>query len=105
MAGTIIGDILIITIGGITRAIIMVMCGMTLGIIPTSMTIIRVGIMVIIMLIILTLAQANQAGVEEARRHSPIIVPRLQPLHVVSHCLLALRAHQAHRARVSLQVA
>ena len=56
----IIGAIILV----ITMATTMVMCGMTLGSIPISMTIIPVGIMGIITAIILISVLANPVGVE-----------------------------------------
>lgn len=108
MGGTIMGDIPMVTTGdltgGITPVITTDMCGMTPGIIPTSTIITPGGIMVIIMLTILTLAQVNLVGVEEVLRHSPIIVPRLQPLRVVNQCLVPHRVRQVRHARAFLQV-
>ena len=62
------------------------MYGMTLGLIPTSMVIIRVGIMVLIIhpigAIILIMALALQGGVD--RKRMLIIVRLVLPLSVVA---------------------
>lgn len=90
----IIGAIILV----ITMATTMVMCGMTLGLIPISTTIIPVGIMAIIMVIttdtILTSVLVAQGGAEE--------VPRCFPITVLRRMLrqgAALRAHHAQAPR------
>ena len=72
-------------IGDIIQVITTVMCGMTLGTIPTLLATTLVGTQVIITVIILTLVQVNRAGVEEVLRRIPITELRLEPLRAAMY--------------------